>query len=435
MLWSDRGYANLSIVVIADDLTGANDSGVQFARKGLRTAVVLKEHVKEDQTDYEVLIHDTDSRSVLPAIAYERTKAVLKRQGTEQIDLLYKKIDSTMRGNVGAELDAVYDAAEPHFVFFTPAYPQNGRQVKDGLLYLNGSLLHETEFARDPKTPMRESYIPAIVESQSKRKVGLVSGTLLHEGRDALMERLEVFRREGKPYILFDAWTEEDLTLIAEAALELPCRIVYAGSAGLANALVSGSHSVATTRLNRTAQPVLTVIGSVNPRSREQLNALLTLSGVVGIELRAQVAVRDEVAIQRELERILSEAASTTGSRGIVLFTSGDMQAVVESGQAQGLTPSQVSDRIACLLGRAAAGLIVHHQVERVTLTGGDTAKQVCECLNIARFEPLDEIEPGVPLGKLVGGRTLYGVTKAGGFGSEQVLVRALSILEGESST
>lgn len=163
----------LRIAIIADDLTGANDSGVQFARSGLKTSVLINME-SDNISDDDVIIIDTDSRSVTPEEAYRKVKEAAGYLKSQPYDIIFKKIDSTLRGNIGAEFDALYDVFQPDFIICTPAYPDYNRKVRDGCLYLGDKLLHETEFALDPKTPIRESNIPKMINGQSQRGVGLI---------------------------------------------------------------------------------------------------------------------------------------------------------------------------------------------------------------------------------------------------------------------
>jgi uncharacterized protein YgbK (DUF1537 family) len=203
----------MKLAIIADDLTGANDSGVQLAKFGLKTSVLFgldKYAVHES----EAVVFDTDSRSINKHEAYNKVYKVmefLKEQGFQNI---YKKIDSTMRGNIGIEIDAVYDSLKPDFVFVVPGYPKNGRKVVKGHHYLNGLALNETEIANDPKTPVTESHIPTLLKQQTNNSVGLIDKELLIKGADMIHDELGKFAKNNVSYIVVDSETEEDLELI-----------------------------------------------------------------------------------------------------------------------------------------------------------------------------------------------------------------------------
>jgi len=403
----------------------------------MKTLVVLQ--TDRDQTpDADAIIVDTDSRSLPKEEAYGKVKEAAEYVRSCGADIVYKKIDSTMRGNIGAELDAVYDVFLPDFVVFAPAYPKYGRIVKDGHLILDGKPLHETEFSNDPKTPIADSSIPRLIGLQSTRKVGLVTRDDLASETSALAAKLERFHREGVPYLVFDSSNEEDLRRIVELFGSLPYRVAWSGCAGLANYLTAGG-GARKAYVPKTEQPVLTVVGSVNFRTRKQMEMMLSLTGVRGVKLLSHRVVAGEAEWEAELDRVCREAGEGLEQyQPVVLYSSGspeEVELAQKVGSDNELTPIAVSNRISLALGLATARLLRDYPVNRLILTGGDTAKQVCNCLNIRTFELIDEVETGVPVGILHGERPIYVVTKAGGFGSDFVLAQALKILQGEESS
>src|ERR671933_2238315 len=145
------------IALIADDLTGASDAGVQFARRGLAARVLFDLDDPAAARDVEALVVDTDSRALPAAAAYARVRQVADHLRTARPEHVYKKIDSTLRGNLGAEIDAVMDALDFRLAVVAPAFPALGRTTRHGRHHLHGRPVHETEIGRDPKTPVRES--------------------------------------------------------------------------------------------------------------------------------------------------------------------------------------------------------------------------------------------------------------------------------------
>ncbi|MDT8858911.1 four-carbon acid sugar kinase family protein [Alkalihalobacillus sp. MEB130] len=432
----------MKIALIADDLTGANDTGVQFARSGLKTSVLMQ---REDVSlsDLDVVVMDTDSRSVSSADAYDRVRRASEFLNRFSFDLIYKKVDSTMRGNVGRELDAVYDVFQPDFVLMAPAYPKNQRKVRDGNLYVGQKLLHETEIAHDPKTPVNESFIPDILSKGTKRKMGVITNGDLAQGKDFIKEKLALYYDENIPYIVFDSTTEEDLAQIVECVKETPFHVVWSGSAGLANYLTScgqrKNHVFNVEQLDQ-EKSILMVIGSVNIHSRQQLERVLKEPSTIGIKLSSHLVVRDEKSLNNEMARVLRRVEEAIQQNlNIVLFSSGDKEEIHlanHSGSEYGLTPKMVSDQISHTLGLLTAKIVSEFQIRRLFLTGGDTAKKACISMGVPDFRLIDEVEIGIPIGKLVcKGETILTITKAGGFGSQDALVQSLRILRGEEET
>src|SRR5690625_223080 len=146
----------MKIAIIADDLTGACDTGVQLVNYGIDASVVIQ---NSNNIKSQATIFNTDSRALGKKHAYEKVSKISREIDKENLDILYKKIDSTMRGNIGSELNAVYDQFQPDFVLITPAHPNNGRIVQEGIRYLNGVQLSETGAARQLKKPLHEADI------------------------------------------------------------------------------------------------------------------------------------------------------------------------------------------------------------------------------------------------------------------------------------
>ena len=448
----------MNIAVIADDLTGANDTGVQMARQGLATSVLLE--LQPGSEKQEAVVFDTDSRSLPPLEAYQKVKDVclfLERGGEASSPVIYKKFDSTLRGNIGSELDAVYETLQPDFIVIAPSFPRAGRTLKNGIMYVNGRPLHETEMAYDPKHPATESTFSAILERQSRYPAALITLEWLRGERTKLDERIAAYHQSKKiPYLVFDADREEDLALIASLFPEEPGRpkVVWAGSAGLAGALtaqilhsmregpgpangvLAGEKPVAPTinSLYTDANCVIIVVGSVNPWSRRQLTELVKEESVSAIVVESsQLLFPGTCEIELDRVRKLAIRRISRDGKHVALYTSGDpeeVERVRKLGQSHGLSPTEVGERISAELGRVAADIIAECGIRHMVLTGGDTAKQVCRHLSDVEIKLIDEVENGVPLGRTPGESGRYIITKAGAFGSDQVLVRSMKALQ-----
>lgn len=423
----------MKIAIIADDLTGAGDAGVQFTRRKWKTSVYFQSpDIVEPEDD--VIIFDTDSRSVPVDEAYRRVKSVAEWLKERSVELIYKKLDSTFRGNVGAELDAVFDVFQPDFILCSPAYPDHQRMVKNGMLYIGDSLLDETEFARDPKTPVTDSFLPRLIENQSKRKTGLITLEDLEQGPAHVERMLHSFFKENRRYVIVDAVLNRHLEETVRLFRQLDFRLIWSGSAGLAHCMV-GRDGATDHVLPKTDKPVLTVVGSLNRTTRTQLDVLLKETDVRAVVVHPERLIGQDGSRRREMERIYREAADhLAAGRHTVICTSGNQEEVeqtIDEGRRLGLDPPTVGDSISTVLGEVASMLVSGNLSERLILTGGDTAKQFCNAEQIRRFELIGEVDAGVPFGRLIGKKELHAVTKAGGFGSDHILVRSLKFLQG----
>ncbi|WP_223701195.1 four-carbon acid sugar kinase family protein [Sutcliffiella deserti] len=430
----------MKVGIIADDLTGATDTGVQFARNGLNTSVLMSKN-EALATDLEVLVIDTDSRAIPEEEAYRRVKETCSFLKTLNSNIIYKKIDSTMRGNIAAELEAVYNSLSPDFVIVAPGYPKNNRIVENGIVSIHGRPVHETEFANDPTTPVENSNFVEMLRKGTRHKVGLITSHDLKQGAGFVLEKMKAFHSQNTAYLVFDTTTEEELQKIVHYVKTSKYQVVWCGSAGLANYLLEGRdfNTEAKKIMPKNDSPVLMVIGSVNKNSRKQLEHVLADEHVKGIILQSHLVLGDKEVVQKEISRVLREVdGAVDQSRHIVLYSAGSPEEVnlaKKIGEGYGLSPKMVSERISEVLGNITSEIIKKHTVDRLFLTGGDTAKKVCNSLRIGEFKLIDEVETGIPIGTLVYKTGVLTITKAGGFGTEYTLVQSLNILRGDKIT
>jgi uncharacterized protein YgbK (DUF1537 family) len=424
----------MRISVISDDLTGASDCGGRLVRYGLEVSIVLESNA-EGLRQKDVVIVDTDSRSVSEEEAYQRVRHVCEWVKNEPFDLVYKKIDSTMRGNIGQEINAVYDVFLPDFVIIAPAFPENGRQVIDGIHLLNGRQLHETEVAKDPKTPVNDSHIQRLIQNQAKREVGHLSHTDLHQGYECVVERLASFKERNISYVTVDSVHESDLEHLVQIMKKVGFSLIWVGSSGLMNYLPQAfelERKRIEVTLPKQEKPVLLVVGSVSAIGRVQLRRLLRDSDVTGIEVEATKVILDGPTKQQEVNRVIQESgiALQKGSH-VALFSSNEVERTQQFGREHGYSAVQISNLISQVMGEIAVSLIDRFDLRHLFLTGGDTAHQVFHQMQVNEFHLIDEVEPGIPLGKIVKDKEIFVVTKAGNFGTDLAMVKAIPKLQG----
>lgn len=388
----------MKIALIADDLTGAADTGVQLVRAGYRTAVVF--HGGEvPAAELDAVSIDTDSRTRPADLAARRVaEAAHTVRGA---GLVYKKLDSTLRGNVAAELAAAFGAAGREHTIVAPAFPAAGRTTIGGTQLVHGVPVDETEMKNDPRTPVTEAHVPTLLADAFASVGTLDVEDLTDPGRVSLV-------LEESQCVVVDAGRDADLEALVRAVPE-PDRVLWAGSAGLALALGSvypgrraGDDGVQRTRV----RPVLVVVGSLSGVVREQVRRLVGEYGEVAVELGGAGALRKTAAAART---VLAERAC----------------AVVHSpaGKRHPRTP------ILGPLAEVAALLSQGGCFEGLVLTGGATAVGVARRLGASGIGLAGEVEAGVPMGALIGPNPYPVVTKAGGFGGPDTLVGAVEAL------
>ncbi|MEF2072899.1 four-carbon acid sugar kinase family protein [Consotaella aegiceratis] len=431
-----------AVAVVADDLTGATDSGLQFANLGLPTTVCLDEFPAAAD-GAAVVVVDTETRALEPAAVRPALAAVSRQILQAAPRHVYKKIDSTMRGHVGVELDSVAAAMGAGIVILTPAFPAMGRTVEDGRLFIEGLPVGRTAIARDPGWPVRDSRLASLLAPH------MPDAAVVAVSREALDEPARLHARlqeasHGKARVcaVFDASNDDDLARIAgfgtTLAQENDTRVLWAGSAGLAAHLpiVWGLaiKSAGAPHLPATERPPLLVVGSVNPTSIDQL-ARVTHD----LRLQAVVLSPDRVLgppdeCDHELVRAVAmhRDQSVAGCRALVLTTAhdeSDVARIVALAERQNLTRRQAGRRIAESLAAVTRKLLEGSIVDRLAATGGDTARAILDAAGIRALRVEGAVAPGMPLVTTQDGGRRSIMTKAGGFGSPDALVKAMTFL------
>jgi len=420
------------IGVVADDTTGANDIGIMFRKGGCSVKVVTYRDDLRLTADCEVLILDTDSRLDRPEVSYDKVfKAteLLRSLGCTQY---FNKTCSVFRGNIGAEFDAMMDCLGEKFAVIVLAFPKNGRQTKNGIHTVWGRRLEESEFAKDPVHPMRESNLVNILQKQTKRRVSLVDLSIVRKGARAVREALEE-RRSHSEYCIVDATEQSDLAIIAEAVRDFP---VLCGSSALGEELPkfmqTGTEPDQLSKLRiLDDNGVLVISGSLTPQTKAQVKHLIDGGMPVTI-----LDSRNLIEAGRRLVEIRSaaeEAITLLQSGRDVLLMADNRDEIVEEtkskGALKGLDPLSTSKLISSALAEAAEIIVNSTDLKRLVVAGGDTSGTVCRGLGITGDYVLEGIEPGLPSGLAIG-REMLIVLKSGSFGQPEFLEKAVKHLK-----
>lgn len=425
---------NKQIIVIADDLTGANDTGAQFAKQGLSTLVVMAADQLETVSGCDVIVIDTDSRALPAEKAYEKAAAAAKAVQKCGYGMLYKKVDSTLRGNVGAEIDAIMDECGCKLAIVAPAFPKNGRTTIGGYHLLKGIPLEATEISRDPKCPVRESNLVTLLSTQTSKKLGHLDIKTMLQGPAAIAAAIARLRDEGVRVIICDIWLDDQFPLLAEAADQVEKQILWVGSAGLAEAL-PGLLQIQPQQA-AVAKPVLIVAGSVSSVTRRQIERLAAQPNIFLIRTETERFL-DAAGVNGYVGECREQAQAALAKGHDVIVTSGYDEDIVaktkQQGAALGLDPARTSDIVAAGLGKIVGAVMdVQPDLGGMVLTGGDTAINICHSLAAYGLKVMSEVTVGIPLGLLQGGRchNMPVVTKAGAFGEEDALQKAVQALK-----
>lgn len=372
--------------IVADDLSGAADCAASFADAGRPVPVYL--HGLPQGPCWAL---DTDTRAMDQASAVAQTHRVFGQLAVgAESQLVYKKIDSTLRGHVGAELAAAL-AAAPQFSagLVAPAFPQQGRTLAGGKVVVHGRTGAD---------------LVALLEAAGL-KTALLRPAVAGELLPAIAAALAV----GARAIVMDAASDDELSLVANALLQPSApRLLAAGSAGLARALAV--HGARPAALTPASGPVMTVVGSFSPASVAQAAQVEQGGDALVLRLTALQWTGERHAALRE-DAVATARAALTQGRHVLFAVAGEV--------VQPFTRSLVQ-------GIAAATAPLVPQTAACVLTGGDTARAMFDALGIGCLEVGGELEPGIPMGCAAshGGRAF--ILKAGGFGDALALQRVI---------
>ncbi|QGZ58728.1 4-hydroxythreonine-4-phosphate dehydrogenase PdxA [Paraburkholderia acidiphila] len=410
---------NVRLLILGDDLSGTADCAVKSTHRGLASVVCLNASVAQGgAAGPDVLAIDTDTRRASPADAASANAQAWRAHAAGR--RLYKKIDSTLRGNVAAEVAAL--AAHAGMAIVAPALPEAGRTTQDGCLLVNGTPVEATEVWRNESIG-GTGHLPSMLAGAGLQveHIGLQA---MREGAAPLRARLEALRAAKCQAVVCDSETDADLAMLAGASAALD-GVFWVGSAGLAQTLIAtltnesvqqraaSKLPVASATISQHPRGVLTVVGSMSSISHEQVATLRGNAGdaidVFDVDV---VALLDPVSPE---SLTLGTRVANTLMRGrhAVVALSQTERVLIGDGE---LLARQLAESLAPAAAHAAA----------LIATGGETARALLAAMGVATLRVIEEVENGVPLmAATQASRVLPVVTKAGGFGRPDTLYRA----------
>ena len=280
--------------IIADDLTGANATGVSLAKAGFVSATIVFGGKVPANNTFTSISVDTDSRYAPVEIAKERVTATYKQLRDWGADVVAKRIDSTIRGNLGAEIDALLEATgEQSVAIVVASYPDSGRVTSGGYLLVEGVPVQETGVAKDPMNPITESYIPTVIAEQSQFGIGHIGLHDVLQGKSRIIPKLQSLIEQNKRVIVFDAVTNEEIDQIAEAMAAVEDRILFPVDPGP----LSAAYARVKKEQDVDEQKYIVTVGSVTSQTGRQLQYLIdkTNANPVYVDAVKLATISDEV--------------------------------------------------------------------------------------------------------------------------------------------
>lgn len=406
----------VELLMIADDFTGALDTGVQFTARGAATSVVTVPacDFTAVKSDTQVLVLNAETRHLSPEAAYETVFEIVRKALDAGIPYIYKKTDSALRGNVGSELTAVMDAAGTDRIPFLPAFPKMGRITRNGIHYIDGVPVAESVFGQDLFEPVCRSDVAGIIQTQARHPV-----VLCKDDADC-----------PAGIRVFDAATDADLVRIGTRLGPEGLKI-SAGCAGFAAVLADILSLEGPPPELRSLPPAFFVAcGSVNPVTLQQMH-IAEKQGFPHIrlapvqKLEAGWIHSDEC---RRLERKLLELTRKMGRCILDVNDPDGSQETALYAKRHQLTREEMRLRISGNLAALMQRLLDSGLDATLLCTGGDTLLALMRQVGVAELIPVCEVEPGAVLTQFTyHGKTYHIISKSGGFGESDLLCRLAS--------
>ena len=415
----------VKLLIIADDFTGALDTGVQFTKVGIETKVIVNTELDLDQnSDVEVLVLNAETRHLEKEQAYSIIYQLIKTAEKAKIPFIYKKTDSALRGNIGSELTAVLDASGCPILSFIPAFPSMDRITKDGIQYINSVPVSESVFGKDPFEPVKYNSVKEIIQSQSPVCVNEIKETVYRN--QEMQEGISVY----------DATSERSLVEVAEYLKKNGKYHLIAGCAGFAALLpellgIKGRPEMSKPFFSK----LIVICGSVNPITREQLRYGENC-GYERIRLTPYQKLNRQWLESVSGQKMLEQIGQSMRTHICCIIDGNDSEKEGEfdtEGYARknNMNVNDLRMTISETFGMIAKKLLRIEQDTLMLISGGDTLLGLMRQIGENELIPVQEIVPGCVLAKLKWQEKEYYIaTKSGGFGEENFLKQLVTKMQ-----
>lgn len=428
---------SLALGSVADDYTGASDLANTLTQAGLRTVQTIGIPADDlDLAGVDAVVVALKSRSIPAADAVARSRAAeawLRGRGAAHV--LFKicsTFDSTDQGNIGPVLDALRGDAGEAIALVTPAFPETGRTVYQGNLFVGAVPLNESPLKDHPLNPMRDANLVRVLARQSAAPVGLVDFATVAKGPDAVAARLDALAAEGVGAAIADAVRETDLETLGVAALGHRISVGASGlGLGLARALVAAGRAAAPDSASDLGAPVgglaACLAGSCSQATLGQVAAAQAVMPVRRLDPERLLAVGEA-----EIEAAVAWAGEHVGAGPVLIASSAEPETVRALQARHG--GDRVGHAIEAALARIAGDLVARG-VRRLVVAGGETSGAVVDTLGLKAFRLGPEIAAGVPVLRTMGqgaaglGDPMLLALKSGNFGGRDFFSRALDLM------
>lgn len=430
-------FISNNIGIIADDLTGADDTALQFHLRGANTQILLDySYMPENKVSTQVWAIPTETRNSDAHTAYEKVKQAAKILADDlNVEYFYKKIDSTIRGHIAVEALGVLDALEWDAAVIIPAFPQEGRTTIGGYHLLKGIPIERTEFARDPRFPIYESHIPTVLRSELQNEqddlVDLIELRTVIKGAGPILKKMNEMIERGVKLIVVDAISVTDIEQVVLAMEKSSYRILPCGSAGCAQVLGNiwlpelENHQVEKTI---STMPKLIVSGSATQCTASQIQKLQDdddIENTYFIDLKMEdilEGVNDDI-VTRVSENLVKDNVVVVHTSDLTVDSKIISQILFENELSKNQFISKIGEYLACLTKK----VLFNRDAILITI-GGETSFKCCKAINSNSLQIIDAICPAIPL--CMDTKAQWIVTKSGNLGNSNTLIDIIKYFE-----
>lgn len=425
----------MKIGVIADDLTGGNGTGVKLNNLGYNVATIINYNNLPSDKLINATVINTDSRYSEERVAKNRINTVIKNLNEWNTDILCKRIDSTVRGNIGVEIDEILQSlGDDAVVILVPTYPESNRQMVGGYLLLNNVPVELSDVSNDPVKPITTSYVPKLIGQQTENKVSHISLSDVLKGEKNLKEQMNYHIDNGGRIIIVDAMTSENIEVIARAMVLVNHKTLIPADPGP----LTESYIKSFTIKNQKNKKLLLTVGSITINSRKQLEYLEEKRNIARIFVDSnELATIHEEQWEKEVNRATENVMKELLNQNIILVTTDHPNNEVvnlkylaqKNNRSQDYFAKRISD------GLAKITRLILESTDEIAgcfSSGGDVTASICSVGQTEGIQLKDEVLPLVSYGIFTGGYFdgLPVITKGGTAGEIDAIYTAVKYLE-----
>ncbi len=425
------------IGIIADDLTGANDTALQFHLRGSNTQILLDyeaylQNIKNAQT----WAISTETRNVEPNIAYSKVKSATKVFIDKlNLEFFYKKIDSTLRGNIAVETLAMLEVLKWDAAVIIPAFPSEGRITVGGYHLLKGTPIERTELARDVHSPIFESNIPTLLRSQldegKKDLVGLIELSTIMKGAGPILFKINELISRGKKLIIADSVSITDIEQVVLAINKSDYNILPTGSSACAQVLGNiWLPEMKNQHIQKTIPelPKLIISGSSTQTTELQIKKL---SNSDEFDNTYFINLDLKTILNGVSEELINRVVHNLGQNNVVVVHTSylikDFDGFSDDCLNAGLTKTKLASMITDFLAELTKTVVNKRDVILITL-GGETSYKCCSAIDSLQLQLVDEVAPSIALS--IDHKAQWIVSKSGNLGTSNTLIDILNYFE-----